>query len=66
MTQQYARIKFGIGNDFPRGTQVDFVLGHFSEEEEKLVNERLEYVGEMIKSFCLQGLDRTMNQYNKK
>ena len=66
MTQNYARIKFGIGNDFPKGTQVDFVLGQFSDEDNKVVEEKLEYVGEMIKSFCLQGLDRTMNQYNKK
>ncbi len=66
MTQQYARIKFGIGNEFPRGAQVDFVLGNFSEEDRKVVDEKIEYVGEMIKSFCLQGLDRTMNLYNKK
>lgn len=66
MTQNYARIKFGIGNDFPKGAQVDFVLGTFSEEDNKIIEEKLDYVGEMIKSFCLQGLDRTMNQYNKK
>lgn len=66
MTQNYARIKFGIGNEFPKGTQVDFVLGQFSDEDNKLIDEKLDYVGEMIKSFCLQGLDRTMNQYNKK
>ena len=66
MTQNYARIKFGIGNEFPRGGQIDFVLGQFSDEDNKLVDEKLDYVGEMIKSFCLQGLDRTMNQYNKK
>lgn len=66
MTQNYARIKFGIGNDFPKGAQVDFVLGQFSDDDNKIVEEKLEYVGEMIKSFCLQGLDRTMNQYNKK
>lgn len=66
MTQNYARIKFGIGNDFPHGTQIDFVLGQFSDEDNKLIEEKLDYVGEMIKSFCLQGLDRTMNQYNKK
>ncbi len=66
MTQNYARIKFGIGNEFPRGAQVDFVLGQFSEEDNKVIEEKLDYVGEMIKSFCLQGLDRTMNQYNKK
>ena len=66
MTQNYARIKFGIGNDFPKGTQIDFVLGQFNEEDNQVINEKLDYVGEMIKSFCLQGLDRTMNQYNKK
>ncbi|MDE6721804.1 MAG: aminoacyl-tRNA hydrolase [Bacteroidaceae bacterium] len=66
MTQNYARIKFGIGNDFPKGAQVDFVLGQFSDEDNKIIEEKLEYVGDAIKSFCLQGLDRTMNQYNKK
>ncbi len=66
MTQNYARIKFGIGNDFPKGAQVDFVLGKFTDEEDKVIGEKVEYVGEMIKSFCLQGLDRTMNFYNKK
>lgn len=62
---QYARIKFGIGNDYPKGAQADFVLGKFSDEDNKIIDEKLEYIGEMIKSFCLQGLDRTMNQYNK-
>ena len=60
------RWKFGIGNDFPKGAQVDFVLGTFSDEDNKLIGEKMEYVGDMIKSFCLQGLARTMNQYNKK
>ncbi len=66
MTQQYARIKCGIGNDFPHGAQINYVLSEFSDEEKKVLEEKIEYVGEMIKSFCLQGLDRTMNQYNKK
>ena len=66
MTQNYARIKFGIGNDFSKGAQIDFVLGQFCDEDNKIVEEKQEYVSEMIKSFCLQGLDRTMNQYNKK
>lgn len=66
MTQTYARIKFGIGNDFPKGRQIDFVLGTFSDEEYKIIDEKLDYVGDMIKSFCLQGLERTMNLYNKK
>ena len=54
-TQNYARLRFGIGNDFPRGGQIDFVL-----------EERLATAGEIIKSFCLAGIDITMNQFNKK
>jgi len=65
-TQQYARLRFGIGNEFLRGGQVDYVLGDFDDEEEKLLPERLETSGEIIKSFCLAGLQNTMNQYNNK
>ncbi|MCK9159427.1 MAG: aminoacyl-tRNA hydrolase [Bacteroidaceae bacterium] len=65
-TQNYARLRFGIGNDFPRGGQVDYVLGTFPEEEQKILNERLETAGEIIKSFCLAGIEITMNQFNKK
>ena len=62
----YARLRFGIGNDFPRGGQVDYVLGHFTDEDWKTMDERLEMAGEIIKSFCLAGIDITMNQFNKK
>jgi PTH1 family peptidyl-tRNA hydrolase len=65
-TQQYARLRFGIGSDFPRGGQIDYVLGHFYEEERALLPERLKQAGEIVKSFCLAGIDITMNQYNKK
>lgn len=65
-TQNYARLKFGIGNDFPRGGQVDFVLGHFTKEDLTTMDERIELAIEVIKSFCLAGLAITMNQYNKK
>ena len=65
-TQNYARLRFGIGNDFPKGGQINFVLGHFDEESMKLMPERLEVAQEIIKSFCLAGIDITMNQYNKK
>lgn len=65
-TQNYARLRFGIGNDFPRGGQIDFVLGHFDKEAMKLMPERLEVAQEIIKSFCLAGLNNTMNQYNNK
>lgn len=65
-TQNYARLRFGIGNDFPKGRQIDYVLGKFGEEDMKLMPERLETAGEIIKSFCLAGLNITMNQYNNK
>lgn len=65
-TQQYARLRFGIGNDFPRGGQVDFVLGEFTDEDLKTMDERLELTGEMVKSFALSGIQFTMNHFNKK
>lgn len=65
-TVNYARLRFGIGNDFPRGGQVDYVLGHFSETERENMSERLKTAGEIIKSFCLAGINITMNQFNNK
>lgn len=65
-TQNYARLRFGIGSDFPRGGQVDYVLSRFSEEEVAKIGERLKVAGDMIKSFCLAGVNITMNQFNKK
>ncbi len=65
-SQQYPRLKFGIGNDFPRGGQIDFVLGQFTEENMKTMDERINDACEAIKSFCLAGIDITMNQFNRK
>ena len=65
-TQDYARLRFGIGNDFPRGGQIDFVLGHFTDEDFKTMDERVETPCDIIKRFCLAGISITMNQYNKK
>ena len=65
-TQNYARLRFGIGNEFPRGGQIDWVLGHFDDEAMKVLPERIEMAGDIIKSFCLAGLNNTMNQYNNK
>ena len=65
-TQAYARLRFGIGNEFPRGGQVDFVLGEFDEEDLKVLPECIDTACEMIKSFCLAGISITMNQFNKK
>lgn len=65
-TQVYSRLRFGIGSEFSKGRQIDYVLGEFSDEEEKALPERLETADEIIKSFCLAGLQNTMNQYNNK
>ena len=62
-TQNYARLRFGIGNDFPRGGQIDYVLGHFTDEDWKTMDERLETAGEIIKSFCLAGINITCLLY---
>lgn len=65
-TQQYARLRFGIGNDFPRGGQVDYVLGKFGEDDLRTMNERLKTAGEAVKTFCLAGINVAMNQFNNK
>ena len=65
-TQNYARLRFGIGDGFSRGGQVDYVLGHFSDEEESLLSARFETSSEIIKTFCLAGIQTAMNQYNNK
>lgn len=64
-TQNYARLKFGVGNDFPKGGQVDFVLGTFPPEEQKELPERLKYAAEAVKAFCLSGPAFAMTKYNK-
>lgn len=65
-TDKYARLRFGLGNDFPRGKQIDFVLGNFSEEEMEKLPERTSVAVEMIKTFCLSGIQVAMNQFNNK
>ena len=65
-TPNYARVRFGIGNEYTRGAQINFVLGAWTEEEEKALPERLKVINEIIPSFCLQGIERTMNLYNGK
>lgn len=62
----YARLRFGIGNDFPKGAQVHYVLSKWTDEEVTELEKRSEIAGEIIKSFCLAGVQNTMNQYNNK
>jgi PTH1 family peptidyl-tRNA hydrolase len=65
-TNEYARVRFGIGDQFSKGQQVDYVLGEWGEEERKLLPERIDKVVQIIKSFGTVGLERTMNQFNNK
>ncbi len=65
-TDQYCRLRVGIGNDFPRGMQIDWVLGRYGEEEMKVLEPKFETACEIIKSFALCGVQMTMNAYNKR
>ena len=60
----YPRLRFGIGNDFMPGQQVDYVLSRFSQEQFDVLPEKMDKAVEMILSFCTIGISRTMNQYN--
>jgi len=62
----FARLRFGVGSDFGKGKQVNYVLGNFTLEEQSLLPERLEKTNEIIKSFGTIGLARTMTNYNNK
>lgn len=63
-TQQYPRIRFGIGNDFAKGRQVDFVLGKWKDEEIPMVNKKIILCADIIENFATMGTDRTMNMCN--
>ena len=63
--QNYAHLRMGIGNYFPRGMQVDWVLGRYSEDELKELQPAIDLGVEIIRSFVLAGIDITMNQFNK-
>lgn len=65
-TQQYARLRFGIGSDFPRGGQVDYVLGEFPATDLALMPERIDLACEAVKSFALSGIQFAMNHCNKR
>ena len=65
-TQQYARLRFGIGHDYYTGQQVDYVLGRFSPEQEELIPECTKTAAAAIKTFCLAGIQMAMNQLNRK
>src|SRR5690606_29813496 len=61
---KYPRLRFGIGNNFPKGMQVEFVLGKWNETEKPLVNLKIDKSVEIIESFAFAGIERTMNLFN--
>lgn len=63
-TQQYPRLRFGIGNNFPKGHQIDFVLGQWDSEEAEHLPGLIDRCTDACDSFVLQGLSRTMNVFN--
>jgi len=65
-TEKYARLKFGIGNDFPRGCQVDFVLGNFSSDDRTLLAERIPLAVDAIREYILAGIGSAMCKFNNK
>src|SRR5690606_3308837 len=62
--QDYPRLRFGVGADFPKGGQVDFVLSRFTPAEFEALPGLIDKAVEMTLSFCTLGLERTMSQYN--
>lgn len=65
-TSEYARLRFGVGSEFSKGRQVDFVLGKWNAEEEKLIEPRIKIATKMVQAFATIGLQRTMTAYNNK
>jgi PTH1 family peptidyl-tRNA hydrolase len=65
-TVDYPKLRFGIGNNFPKGMQVDFVLGKWFKEELPLVYHKIEKSVEVIENFIFTGIERTMTEVNKK
>lgn len=64
--QNYPRLRFGIGNEFLKGQQIDYVLGEFSDDEQSALSGKIDTCVDIIRSFCLAGINITMNQYNNK
>jgi PTH1 family peptidyl-tRNA hydrolase len=65
-TSDFTRLRIGIGADFAKGYQVDYVLSQWTKEEEKILLPKINTAVDIIKSFALAGIDRTMNLFNKK
>lgn len=64
--QNYPRLRFGVGNDFPKGAQATYVLSKWPSEEEEVVQEKIKLAAEIVVHFGTIGLQRTMNQFNNR
>ncbi len=65
-TQNFSRLRFGIGSDFAKGFQAEYVLSRFTSLEREIVDPKIEQAAEMVKSFVMMGPDRTMTLFNNK
>jgi PTH1 family peptidyl-tRNA hydrolase len=63
---QYPRLRFGISNEFNKGSQVNYVLGKWNEEELKTLSTRIQVAADAVKAFAFIGLQRCMNEFNNK
>ena len=61
----YPRLRFGIGSEFAKGHQVNYVLSPWTSDEQKLLDERIKVACEAVNSFMFEGIERAMNKYNK-
>jgi PTH1 family peptidyl-tRNA hydrolase len=64
-SNDFPRLRFGIGSDFSKGQQVDYVLGEWEEEEKKLITEKAAIVSDAIHCFVFEGIGRAMTRFNK-
>ena len=63
--QNYPRLRMGIGNDYPQGQQINYVLGKYSDDDLRQLQPAIDFGVEIIRSFVFAGIDTTMNLYNK-
>ena len=65
-TKKYPRLRFGVGNDFPKGSQADYVLSDFTDEDYRVIGERMDLAIKIIHGFATIGISRTMSEFNGK
>ena len=62
--RDYPRLRFGVGNDFSRGTQINYVLSSFNKTETKMLTLKIDFAIDSLLTFCTQGIENAMNQFN--